>query len=102
MIFRTHSVEEKDGMFHVIERDANGGEVVCTDSVWTNEVDAKAACYFNEALEKYGNMDIAALATGKYLEKNGLIPVVLNVAYFDKKTGKVNFTRAIQRIWESI
>ena len=101
MIFRTHSIEEKDGAFHVVERDLSG-ELVCTDSVWTNEVDAKAAMYFNEALEKYGNMDIAALATGKYLEKNGLIPVNLHVAYFDEKTGKVNFNRAFQRIWESL
>ena len=101
MIFRTHSVEERDGMFYVVERDALG-EVVCNDSMWANEVDAKAACFFNEALEKHGNMNIAALATGKYLQANGLRPVDLYIAFFDKNTGQVNTNRAFQRIWETL
>jgi hypothetical protein len=78
------------------------GSLICIDSIWANEVDARAACYFNEALEKHGNITLAELATGKWLEKNGLVPVNLHVAYFDEKVGKVNFTRAIQGIWESL
>jgi hypothetical protein len=78
------------------------GSIHSIDSIWSNEVDARAACHFNEALAKHNNMDIAALSTGKFLEKNGLMPVNLNVAYFDKASGKVDFTRALLRIWESL
>jgi hypothetical protein len=104
MVYYTYKIEKHDedgqALFGVVEYDYNG-ECYGSYSRHANEIDAIIMTYFMNAWQKTSNYDMASIATAKYILKNGLRPINVNIKYFDNATGQYDAGAMWNYLWEN-